>query len=312
MISKTSIITGILVFTLVTTCTRDETALNAKIERLTAQLGTSQWEAAVDSLADIGEPAVPALINRVQSKELSTDWIGARACYALAKMKSPEGIEVVCQTAQEHTATRRRRRYAIEALGLFNIADKTDILIQQLEEDDAFFADAAARALAMIGTPEAIASLVEIIKDRPHYVCEPDIREALVVDHTDLVVRFSIESLNTKHYWTWMKAFQGLVDIGEKAVPVLVQHIDHGDALTRLRIIRALGRIGSAQACEALLPALEDQDWMIRNEAAVALFKIKSNLVLNILRAMQREQKLAHARKDISWVIAQLSMDEVR
>jgi len=51
---------------------------------------------------------------------------------------------------------------------------------------------------------------------------------------------------------------------------------------------------------------------MIRNEAAVALFKIKSNLVLNILRAMQREQKLAHARKDISWVIAQLSMDEVR
>jgi HEAT repeat protein len=280
------------------------------INRLITQLGTRDWQAAVDSLADIGEPAVEALIKTVRSENPEMDWPAARACYPLADIGTGSAIETVSQTAADSTVSIRRRRYAIQALGLYNVSEKTDLLISLLQDKNKYIADPAAHALGQIGTPEAAAALAEVLPDRPHYSSISDISRTLAKTHPALVTHTAIQSLNTDYYWPWLQSMQSLVDIGEPAVSTLIQNINHDDFLTRLRIIRILGKIGSAQAAPGLVKVLSDEDWMIRNEATVALAKINSYHIVEQLKGIVADSNLEFAHDDVMWLINQLEKDK--
>ncbi|MBN1562001.1 HEAT repeat domain-containing protein [candidate division KSB1 bacterium] len=291
-------------------CSHDTSFSEEQVSRLVAKLGARDWEAAIDSLALIGKPAVQPIIELAQTNDASLDWPAARACHALAKIHTREAINVLSQIAQNLDTSKRRRRNAIEAIGLYNIKNKTDVLIKLLRDDDEYIADPAARSLAQIGTADAIAALLDILESHPHYICDRDIRRALVKDHADIVAHVAVTSLNTRYYWDWMSALDGLVEMGDAAGPTLMQNLNHEDALIRLRIIRILGKIGYDKAVSELVKALRDGDWMIRNEAAVALVKIASDKSIEQLKMLQRDPDVAYAHDDISWILERLANDE--
>ena len=287
-------------------CCQSRAITDEEFNKLVANLGTRHWQAAVDSLAAFGEPAVAPLIALMQTENESLELQADRASYVLAQIKTPEAIQLVGHIALDSTASIRRRRYAIEALGSGKIAESTNLLVTLLHDENRYIADPAARSLGAIATPTAVSALVDILSARPHYVSVPDIRRALTTDHADLAVQTSIQSLNSERYWTWLGVYQGLIETGEIAVPTLLKHINHADFLTRLRIIRALGTIGSRKAAPELTNALADPDWMIRNEAAVALAKIGADTIHSQLKTMQQDENLAYARDDITWLLSRL------
>jgi HEAT repeat protein len=300
------IIVAVILGALLAACSNKSSVTAEQIAALIQQLEKSSWETALKQIVEIGAPAEQQLIDVAQSKNQATDWQGARACYALAALKSRRGIDVLEQVTQDDMATIRRRRYAIQALGKFNISEKTNMLIQLLNHKELYVAHAAATSLGQIGTPDAINALLYILDERPHYATDQDICRALVKNHAEKVTQLNIVQLNTERYWGWMQALENLVKIGEPAVPTLIQHLDHKDDLIRWRIVRTLGRISSEKAANALISSLADKKWMIRNEAAVALVKTKSIKSLSALKVMLQQDSLNYAYDDISWVVEQL------
>lgn len=286
-------------------CGQSPAMSDEQIKNLIAQLDTREWQAAVDSLAALGESAVEPLVAVVLSKDSALDWSAARACYALAQINTPRAAEVVRQTALDSTAPIHRRRYAIEALGLYHVKEQTALLISLSQDDNPHIAEPAARSLGCLGTAEAVTALANIVKMRPYSISVPEIRLALAGNHMDLVVTASVSSLKTEHYWSWLEVYNGLIELGEAAVPMLLQHVDHPDLLTRLRIIRILGYIGSQEAQAHLLKQLEDTNWMIRNEAAVALFRMNAQQVNEPLQKLLQDQSIAYAHDDIAWLLHQ-------
>jgi len=65
---------------------------SSQIDALIAQLGTRDWEKAVDALVAIGEPAVEPLIAALNREE---GFISARSCRALARIGATRAVEAV-------------------------------------------------------------------------------------------------------------------------------------------------------------------------------------------------------------------------
>jgi hypothetical protein len=66
-----------------------------KVDELIGRLGQGDWQDAVDSLVQIGEPAVEPLISTLQDRNIKTWIIHARAANALAKIGSQQAVEAL-------------------------------------------------------------------------------------------------------------------------------------------------------------------------------------------------------------------------
>ena len=80
---------------------------------------------------------------------------------------------------------------------------------------------------------------------------------------------------------SWLKsdefkddATRALVDLGQPAVPKLIEALSHRDDFVQKQSILALGEIQDDQAVDPLIALLQDQDWMVRLTAASSLEKI--------------------------------------
>ena len=78
------IVAAFIILQLLLNCSKPPVSEN-RINKLITKLETRDWQAAVDSLADIGTPAIAPLIEIVLSNDPTLDWPAARACYPLAR-----------------------------------------------------------------------------------------------------------------------------------------------------------------------------------------------------------------------------------
>ena len=85
----------------------------------------------------------------------------------------------------------------------------------------------------------------------------------------------------------WDAAF-ALRDIGERAIPALIQALQDQDV--RRRVALALGKIGSVDAVPALIQALQDKDINVRASATRALKEIGTLGALNAVKGYESRQ----------------------
>jgi hypothetical protein len=71
-----------------------------------------------------------------------------------------------------------------------------------------------------------------------------------------------------------------------------------------------LGRIESEKAIEPLIEVLADSDWMVRDEAAVALTKMNSEKVIEPLNVALKNQA-GHVREPATWILSQIELNKV-
>jgi HEAT repeat protein len=268
---------------------------------------------AVEILAVIGRPAVPALIETLKSKDHNPS---VRAVAALKKM----GPEAEAAVPALFDALRQRRgvdRFPVqEALGRIGPA-AVPALTAALKDKDGDVRLRAASALSRIGAgaKEAVPTLIEALNDKQiqHLAVEalgkigPDAKAALPILSEKLkdpavgprrrvarallridpgqkealaVLIDALKDMTDKKGGTRWNAAQALGELGpaaREAVPALAQALKDSNHTVRYSAADALGNIGpeAAEAVPSLALALKDSDvFLVRPAAAKALGKI--------------------------------------
>lgn len=110
-------------------------------------------------------------------------------------------------------------------------------------------------ALAKLGTKEAVAILIEVLKDK-----------------------------NSEVRW---EAAYALDNIGASvAIPYLIPFLKDKNSEVRMRAVEALGKIGTPEAIPYLIPLLKDEDFRVLEKAAQALGKISLKFFNEVEQAL--------------------------
>ncbi|OUC12628.1 MAG: hypothetical protein B0A82_21360 [Alkalinema sp. CACIAM 70d] len=172
-------------------------------------------------LVACGSAAVPALLQTLQTDPDATvrEW----AIISLGWIGDPVVIPVLIARLQSDVSAVVRRT-AADALGQMQAVKAVPALVAMLKKssEDIAVRNAVAEALGLISDNVAIQQLVAVLNN-PR------------------------EDLNLRNI-----AIKALIKIGDPAIPVLIQTLDHPDLRSRYWAALALAEINSAQSLTAL------------------------------------------------------------
>ncbi len=146
-------------------------------------------------------------------------------------------------------------------------------LVQDLQSGDVNVGVNAAKALGKSRNPHTVEPLITALEDEKY------------VSHGNVAVSPVAEA-----------AEESLVQLGAIAMEPLIPHLKRNekpkDWLVRLRVARALGRIGDPHATEPLIALLEDPEYPVRAEAIRALTRIGKSAKEQLMAASKQESAL--------------------
>jgi HEAT repeat protein len=137
----------------------------------------------------------------------------------------------------------------------------------------------AARALAAVGTPDAVAALIAALGDP-----DPDVRACAVVGLAALrpaeAVAPLVVLLSDPSAYVARLTSDALAQFGQPATEPLIAALREGDAVARAGAARALSSIQPPEAIPALCAALDDPSAAVTYYAEQALERMGVGLVL--------------------------------
>ncbi len=136
----------------------------------------------------------------------------------------------------------------------------------------------AVRALAVVGTAEAVAALIAVLGDP-----DPDVRACAVVALAELRPAEAVEPLVVRlddpSAYVARLAADALAQFGDAAVEPLIRTLREGGVAARAGAARALRALQSPQAIPALCAALDDPSAVVTAYAEEALERMGVGLV---------------------------------
>lgn len=136
----------------------------------------------------------------------------------------------------------------------------------------------AVRALAAVGTPKAVTALIAALDDP-----DPDVRACAVVGLAGLrapeAVNALVAHLSDPSAYVARLAADALAQIGDPAVPALIDALQKGDVAARAGAARALSVIRPQKAIPALCAALDDPSALVAYYAEDALDQMGVGMV---------------------------------
>ena len=244
------------------------------IASLIEKLEFRGWEEPVKELVKKGEAAVDPLIEALNSKTVNR-WISERVCYAIGGIGTSKAVDALIAAMKDSTMYDRVRASAVEALGYIQSEKVTDALLEVVKSEKVsdrvlWF---AVDGLGRLKVKKAEDALIEVLKGNGIYVKAAACR-ALAAIKSAKAVDAILAVFKEDNWRIWEEASAALVEIGEPAVGELIRALKSEHSRTRRKAAWVLGKLRSLEAVEPLLAVLEDSDWMVREEAAVALDRI--------------------------------------
>jgi len=164
------------------------------------------------------------------------------------------------------------RARAAKYLGHIVDARVVELLVKRLSDQDEGVRWAAGQALELLGAP-AVEPLLKRLGDR-----NKDVRLAAAETLGQIgdvrAVEPLVERLSDRNDDVRWEVMDALVWIGAPVVVSLMERLSDQNTAVRLAAVRALGRIGDAQAIEPLLERLHDPEGVVRRAAADTLGRL--------------------------------------
>ncbi|HEY76951.1 MAG TPA: hypothetical protein G4O00_12410 [Thermoflexia bacterium] len=178
------------------------------------------------------------------------------------------------QALAEAIAAEDDERAEAAALELGRLGDSAlPALHEMLASEDRDQRWWAVRALAAVGTEEAVTALLEALNDP-----DPDVRACAVVGLAGLRPKVAVEPLIARladpSAYVARLAADALARFGPMAAPALIAALKEGGVATRAGAARALSSIQPEEAVEALCEALDDPSAIVTYYAEDALEKM--------------------------------------
>ena len=224
----------------------------------------------------------PSLLDRARRP-------GGRSQYGRARRSAPqeEWVEDLDRAGRDNDIqkliaaledpNRDKRAHAAIRLGEIGAKEAIPALIARLRDDDFRVREDVARALGKLKAAGAVLGLLETIRQS---------RPGPFGGGQNLFV-------------------DALRQIGDLAVPVLIDALSDEDPRMRLAIIDLLGEIGEADSASALVGTLRDPEWRVRWRAADALGKLgDSSAVQDLLDMLTDSSK--DVRVSAAWALGRI------
>lgn len=226
--------------------------------------------------------------------------IQAKAVDALVALNHPDTVRHLVELLQDESEYVRRA--AVEVLN--EIADSRAVkhLLAAVKDKDWWVRSRAADALGKVGGARVVEAVIRLIGDEDPYIRRSaiEVMNALIEAsnrrgekaHVRRGFAPLLKSLQDSDWWVRERAVDGLAELGDKrAVPVLIRLLEkesaraaaadtrgggaggEGQSAAQMVVVllRALGRLGSAEAVEPVLQQLRQGDEITRKAALEAL-----------------------------------------
>jgi HEAT repeat protein len=249
-------------------------------------LETSPAKEAADAMGEIGDAAVPGLIQQLTNN----DWrVRKFAAYGLGEAEPQmERVQAVIALGERLAdANAEVRDQCAWALGEIEDAAAVPALAGALRQDsDPRVRRRAAWAMGEIEHSSAVEALVSVMTD-PDLELRKQVVWALGEIESGLAVDGLVRALADTEVSIRKQAAWALGEIEDAdAVPGLVAALaGDADVSVRSQAAWALGEIESRAAVDGLIQALKDSDYRVRKQAAWALGEIEDPTALEPLRA---------------------------
>lgn len=120
-------------------------------------------------------------------------------------------------------------------------------------------------------------------------------------------IKLLINDLTCKDVFKCRRARKALVEMGDSAVPHLVDALDHRKGWVRWEAAKALGQIPGAAATAALVAALGDRSFDVRWLAAEALIYRRRDALAPLMQALIEKPDSGWFREGAHHVLFDLS-----
>lgn len=277
---------------------------------------TRSNEDAFRELVDLGEAAVPALVEALHHEKEKVRW---RAVLALGEIGDERAVIPLCDVMRndEHINTRAA---AIGALGrirsedaiaglcslLDSAHDKTIVnMLNVVREGTLSYTvevpirALAARELGWIGGERAITALADATRDKDSRV-SAYAWHALADTNADRAMKILLRRLRTAPSNTKCRIAMLLGGTDRKdVVEPLIEALEHGTS----EAVIGLGEIGDPRGIEPAITASRHEDSNVRLWAVEALGKLGGSLSLQRLKVVaedaKEEEKVREAARDV-------------
>ena len=178
------------------------------------------------------------------------------------------------------------RREAAITLGEMGDERCAEPLCRALYDGDWQVREVAIDALGQIGSP-SVEKLIKLLRDwdvrKYAIIALGKIRDERVLDPL-------MQQLRNEEFKEY--ATSALVEVGQPAVPRLIEALKDKDDNVRKQAVVALGRIKLPEAVDSLIAMLSDKDWYTRLTAAAALEAIGDERGRDAIKPLMKDQDL--------------------
>lgn len=164
-----------------------------------------------------------------------------------------------------------------------------DMIVRALHSDDDDTREEAVRALCELGDPRGVDPLITALRDNSRYV-RREAAKALGMLRSERALRPLIQALKDEDRYAREGAAEGLAELGESAVPYLLDALADADWHVRMGACISLRIIGDKRAVEPLMEALRDENRFVRREAVKSLGRIGDEKVVGALAASMHDE----------------------
>lgn len=223
--------------------------------------------------------------------------------YELEEEKVKDEIDIQIDLMQDTDWVVRRE--AVITLG--EMADERCVepLCRALRDGDWQVREAAVEAVSDIGPP-AVDLLLRFVRD---WESRKYVLRTLGKINDERVLDPLISWLKSDEFKD--DATRALVDLGQPAVPKLIEALNHRGDFVQKQSILALGDIKDVQAVDPLIALLQDQDWMVRLTAASSLEKIGDLRGRVAIKPLMKDPDIA-VRMRVERILASWKKDQVK
>ncbi len=225
-------------------------------------------------LARIGAPALPALTRALQTAH---PLVRLQAAQALGWIKDSSALPVLLSALHGEFFTVR----AAAATALASIGDSRalEALLAAMQDPEPSVRSAAVLAVASFNLPATFETLAPLLLDDPKIEVRQAAARALGATRHPSALPLLIEALHDSFWWyeresTAADLLDAIQNMGEPAIPLLVDALTDPERAVRRFAASLLGRLHAASAVEPLGMALYDMHHEVGNAAALALASI--------------------------------------
>jgi HEAT repeat protein len=224
------------------------------VEILIQQLHSTDWITRCDAARLLGQSRDPRAADALLPDLNDSDWrVRRNAAQALGALRDKRAVEPLIQALKDGTMTVRQR--AIVALGRIKDLRALPALLEILLENKREFYDAS-KAIRKFGK-RALPEIAKAFEQTNNQQLMMLLIEMKYEGAFDLILKL----LDSQEPSARLTAIRELGKLGDKkAIPHLIDQLNHDDPLMQSEVARALGKLGAIETIPALLNLLVDDE----------------------------------------------------